>query len=176
MICYGAESLTNPRKGGDLLLKTLLSLPASLKAEILLLTFGNGGETIASSTGINTLNLDYLSSDRLKCIAYSAADLLVFPTRADNLPLVLQESMACGTPMVSFKVGGVPDLVRHGITGYLASPEDAQDMSKGIVALLEDQKLRAKMRQNCRAIALEEYSLELQVQRYMELYDRVLQT
>jgi len=43
---------------------------------------------------------------------------LFFPTRADNLPLVLQESMACGTPMVSFKVG-VPDLVvRPGITGY----------------------------------------------------------
>jgi len=50
-------------------------------------------------------------------------DLFIFPTRADNLPLVLQESMACGTPMVSFKVGGVPDLVRPGITGYLATPE-----------------------------------------------------
>jgi len=56
---------------------------------------------------------------------------LFFPTRADNLPLVLQESMACGTPMVSFKVGGVPDLVRPGITGYLATPEDVKDFCNG---------------------------------------------
>jgi len=122
-----------------------------------------------------TLNLGYVSSDRLKSIAYSAADLFVFPTRADNLPLVLQESMACGTPMVSFKIGGVPDLVRPGITGYLAEPEDAKDFCNGIVQLLEDQNLRDRMSQQCRAIALKEYPLELQVQRYIELYRQVLQ-
>jgi glycosyltransferase involved in cell wall biosynthesis len=66
----------------------------------------------------------------MKAIAYSAADLFLFPTRADNLPLVLQESMACGTPMISFKVGGVPDLVRPGITGYLANPEDIKDFQQ----------------------------------------------
>lgn len=52
----------------------------------------------------------------MKAIAYSAADLFLLPTRADNLPLILQESMACGTPMLSFKVGGVPDLARPGLT------------------------------------------------------------
>ncbi len=112
--------------------------------------------------------------DRLKSITYSAADLLICPTRADNLPLVLQESMACGTPMVSFKVGGVPDLVRPGVTGYLAQPEDAQDFCNGIVQLLEDETLRERMSQNCRAIAVAEYPLELQAQRYIELYRQVL--
>ena len=100
------------------------------------------------------LNLGYVSSDRLKSIAFSAADLFVFPTRADNLPLILQESLACGTPIVSFKVGGVPDLVRPGITGYLASPENANDFCNGIVQLLEDQNLRNSMSKNCRAIAV----------------------
>ena len=174
VLMFGAESLTNPRKGGDLLLKTLVGLPASLKADIVLLTFGNGGETIEDSTGIATLNLGYLTSDRLKCIAYSTADLFVFPTRADNLPLVLQESMACGTPMISFKVGGVPDLVRHGITGYLATPEDTKDFAQGIVQLLEDQELRETMSKNCRKIALEEYNIKLQVQRYIDLYRQAL--
>jgi hypothetical protein len=46
--------------------------------------------------------------------------------------------MACGTPMVSFKIGGVPDLVRPGITGYLASPEDPEDFRNGIIQLLEN--------------------------------------
>jgi glycosyltransferase involved in cell wall biosynthesis len=124
---------------------------------------------------MSNLNLGYVSSDRLKSIAYSAADLFIFPTRADNLPLVLQESMACGTPMVSFNVGGVLDLVRPGVTGYLAQPEDPQDFYHGIMQLIEDKNLRASMRQTCRAIALEEYPVELQGQRYIELYRQALQ-
>ena len=82
--------------------------------------------------------------------------------------------MACGTPMVSFKVGGVPDLVRPGITGYLAAPEDTEDFANGIVELLEDEKVREQMSQNCREIAVEEYPLELQARRYVELYSQLL--
>ena len=175
VLMFGAENLNNARKGGDLLLKALHSLPESLKAETVLLTLGSGGEAILEAVGMPGLNLGYVSSDRLKAIAYSAADLFIFPTRADNLPLVLQESMACGTPMVSFKVGGVLDLVRPGITGYLAQPEDPQDFYSGIMQLLEDQNLRESMSQTCRAIALKEYSVELQGQRYIELYRQALQ-
>jgi glycosyltransferase involved in cell wall biosynthesis len=174
VLMFGAVSLTDSRKGGDLLCKVLASLPESLKSEIVLLILGNGGEAIADAIGIQTLNLGYASGDRLKAIAYSAADLFIFPTRADNLPLVLQESMSCGTPMVSFNVGGVPDLVRSEITGYLAEPENIQDFAYGIVQLLENQKLRDQMSQNCREIALAEYPLELQAQRYIEVYQQVL--
>lgn len=175
ILMFGAVSLKDERKGSDLLIKSLQQLPSSLKSDILLLTLGEGGEKIAEMVGIKTLNLGYVSSDRLKSIAFSASDLFVFPTRADNLPLVLQESMACGTPMVSFDIGGVPDLVRHNITGYLAKPEDIQDFSNGIVQLLEDDQLRQNMSKNCRVIAISEYSLELQAKRYIELYEQVLQ-
>ncbi|MCA2808066.1 glycosyltransferase family 4 protein [Microcystis sp. M095S1] len=174
VLLFGADSLKDSRKGSDLLFQALQKLPQSLKEETILLTFGNGGETITSELGMPTLSLGYISSDRLKSVAFSAADLFIFPTRADNLPLVLQESMACGTPMVSFKIGGVPDLVRPGITGYLALPEDTQDFCDGIVKLLEDEPLRKKMSENCRDIALKEYNLDLQAQLYMELYKQVL--
>jgi glycosyltransferase involved in cell wall biosynthesis len=175
VLMFGAESLKDSRKGRELLLKSLQSLPESLKVETVLLTLGNSGEEISEVVGMATLNLGYVSGDRLKAVAYSAADLFIFPTRADNLPLVLQESMACGTPMVSFKIGGVPDLVRPGITGYLAAPEDVQDFCNGIVQLLEDRNLRDRMGQNCRAIALAEYPLKLQAQRYIELYRQVVE-
>ncbi|QSV72541.1 MAG: glycosyltransferase [Aphanizomenon flos-aquae KM1D3_PB] len=174
ILMFGATNLKDTRKGGDLLFQTLQNLPESLKSETVLLTFGNCGEEFAKQVGMKVFSLGYLKSDRLKSIAYSAADLFIFPTRADNLPLVLQESMACGTPMVSFKIGGVPDLVRPGITGYLAQPEDTQDFCDGIVKLLEDEPLRKKMSGNCRDIALKEYNLDLQAQRYMELYKQVL--
>jgi glycosyltransferase involved in cell wall biosynthesis len=174
VLLFGAESLKDSRKGSDLLFQALQKLPQSLKEETILLTFGNGGETITSELGMPTLSLGYISSDRLKSVAFSAADLFIFPTRADNLPLVLQESMACGTPMVSFKIGGVPDLVRHNVTGYLAEPENSTDFCNGIVMLLEDEQLRQTMSENCRAIALDEYSLEMQAKRYIELYQQVL--
>ncbi|GAB4369326.1 MAG: glycosyltransferase family 4 protein [Elainellaceae cyanobacterium] len=174
VLMFGADNVKDARKGTDLLLKALQSLPESLKAETLLLTIGNGSEAISEGVEMLNLNLGYVSSDRLKSIAYSAADLFLFPTRADNLPLVLQESLACGTPIVSFNIGGVPDLVRPGITGYLAIPEDTQDLSKGIVQLLEDRKQHEHMGQNCRAIALKEYSLELQAKQYIELYRQLL--
>jgi glycosyltransferase involved in cell wall biosynthesis len=174
VLMFAAQSLKDERKGGSLLVQALAQLPTSLKSNLLLLMIGSGGENLSTATGIETLDLGYVSSDRLKSIAYSAADLFVFPTRADNLPLVLQESMACGTPMVSVKIGGVPDVVRPGITGYLAQPEDAADFSNGIVELLEDDQLRNQMKQNCRTIAVEEYRLELQAQRYLNLYSQVL--
>ena len=174
VLMFGAQDITDFRKGGDLLLQALQTLPQSLKTETVVLAMGSSSKVL-ENMGFKTISLGYISSDRLKSVAYSAADLFVFPTRADNLPLVLQESMACGTPMVSFNVGGVRDLVRHSITGYLSPPEDTQDMSNRIVQLLEDNDLRQQMSQNCRAVALDEYSLELQAQRYIELYQKILE-
>ena len=174
VLMFGAQSLSDPRKGGDLLIQALKRLPESLKADTVLLTFGGGNIKSSDVLGMKIIDLGYIGSDRLKIIAYSAADLFIFPTRADNLPLVLQESMACGTPMVSFEIGGVPDLVRPIISGYLAKPEDAKDMADGIVQLLEDKDLRESMGQQCRAIAMQEYSLELQAQRYIDLYRKTL--
>ena len=174
VLLFGADNINDPRKGGDLLIEALSKLPESLKAETILLTFGSNGTTIAKTVDIKSLDLGYIASDRLKSIAYSAADLFLFPTRADVFGLVAQEAMACGTPTISFDVGGVRDLVRHNITGYLAVAEDTKDFSQGIIQLLEDSKLREKMAQNCRAIAVKEYSTELQIQKYIEVYRNVL--
>jgi glycosyltransferase involved in cell wall biosynthesis len=174
VLMFGATNLKEDRKGGDLLFQILQNLPAPLKTELTLLTFGNRGEEIAKQVGIEVISLGYLNSDRLKSIAYSAADLFIFPTRADNLPLTLQESIACGTPIVSFEIGGVPDLVRPGITGYLAPPRDIQTFCDAIIKLLADQPLRAQMSANCRKIARSEYPLDLQAQRYLQLYEQLI--
>lgn len=174
VLMFAAQNLADSRKGGDLLLKAIQKLPDSLKAETVLLTIGAMNQSTASTLDMNIVNLGYVESNRLKVIAYSAADLFVFPTRSDNLPLVLQESMACGTPMVSFEVGGVPDLVRPGITGYLASPENVDDLSNGLIQLLEDNSLRNSMSLRCREISIREYGLEQQAKKYIHLYQESL--
>jgi glycosyltransferase involved in cell wall biosynthesis len=170
VLMFVAMNLSSHRKGGDLLVNALKRLPASLRAETVLLTIGHGGDEIAKLVDIEIINLGYVKDDHRKAVAYSAADLFLFPTRADIFGLVSIESQACGTPVVSFRVGGVPEHVRPGQTGYLAEPEDIDGFRDGIVQLLEDEALRRHMREQCRAITYREYRLELQVQRYIQLY------
>jgi glycosyltransferase involved in cell wall biosynthesis len=174
VLLFGAHDQKSPRKGADLLIDALRSLPASLKSDTLLLTMGASATAVSEVTGMTTLDLGFISSDRLKAIVYSAADLFLFPTRQDAFGLVAQESVTCGTPVVSFNVGGVPDIVRPGLTGYLAEPGKGEDFRAGIIKLLEDDALRRRMASQCREIALREYPLEQQTRRYLELYRRVL--
>ena len=91
-----------------------------------------------------------------------------------RLLIFLFESLACGTPAVSFDVGGVPEIVRHMETGYLARYKDADDLANGIKLLLENSDLRNKMKTLCRKTAEKEFSLDLQCQRYLEVYGEAL--
>jgi glycosyltransferase involved in cell wall biosynthesis len=175
VLMFLAKSLQSGIKGSDLMLKALQKLPPAIKAKTVLMLVGDNGDSIIKSVDMDTLYLGFISNDRLKAICYSASDLFIYPTRAEAFGLVLLESMACGTPMVSFRVGGVPDIVRPGITGYLAEPENPEDFSRGILELLENDTLRARMSDQCRRIAIQEYSTEVQVQRYMNVYREVFE-
>ena len=174
-----ADNLSAPGKGGDLLAEALAGLDDRLvRADdetVLLVTMGRGGEALAERAGVAHLSLGYVSGDRLKALAYSAADVFAFPTRADIFGLVLQESMACGTPMVSFRVGGVPELVRDGETGLLAEPEEVRGLRDGIAKLLSDEPMRRRMGERCREVAVNEYGLDLQVERMLAVYHRAVE-
>jgi glycosyltransferase involved in cell wall biosynthesis len=163
-------------KGADVLAQVLRDMPPSLKRDTVLLLVGEGADCFADEVDMATIPLGFMSSDRLKALVYSAADLFLFPSRAENFPLVLLESMACGTPSVAFRVGGVPELVREGVTGLLADPNDAKQFSANIVRLFEDRDLRRHMGVQCRAIALEEYTLGLHIDRHVALYQESLKS
>ena len=173
-LMFAALDMSQHWKGGDLLLSALQGLPASLKAETVLLLLGNNGGTLAQSAGMQAIELGYVTNDRLKAIAYSAADMFVSPSRAEGFGLVSLESLACGTPVVAFGVGGALDLVRPGLTGYLAEPESAQDLRTGIIQLLEDESLRSAMGHRGRELVLKDYTLELNVERYVTLFRQML--
>jgi glycosyltransferase involved in cell wall biosynthesis len=173
VLMFGAHALKDPRKNADLLARAFEHLPSALKKEMVLMTFGESGGGGGEACGMPAIDLGYIGGDRLKVIAYSAADIFLLPTRADNLPVVLQESSSCGTPMVSFDVGGVSELVRPGITGYLATPGDYRGFAGRIVELFEDDAARSRMSEHCRSIALEEYGLHAQAGAYIELYGRI---
>jgi glycosyltransferase involved in cell wall biosynthesis len=174
ILLTASVNLQDPRKGTDLLIKAINCLPDHLRRDTILLVMGSGGELIKSEIQVDVISFGYVGIDQLKVMIFSAADLFIFPTRADIFGLVAQEAMACGTPTVAFNVGGVPDVVRPGITGLLAEPENPQDLARKIEQLLVDRETRQKMSQNCREVAVQEYDLALQAQRYIQIYQQAL--
>jgi glycosyltransferase involved in cell wall biosynthesis len=174
VIMFAALSIEQPWKGADLLLEALHGLPAKLKANTILLLLGGRGEGMARASGMQTMSLGRVMVDRVKAIFYSAADLFVSPSRAEAFGLVALESLACGTPAVSFAVGGAVDYIRPGITGYLAEPENVDDLRTGIIQLLEDDASREAMGQQAREMVVREYSLDQEAQRYIQLFEKML--
>lgn len=164
------ENMDRPLKGGALLAEAMQALPDSVRKDCVLLVFGRSSPSILSRIHMEVIDLGYLNSDALKVIAYSAADVLVNPSRAESFGLVALESMACGTPVLAFRVGGIPELVRPGQTGLLAEPEDPQSLADGIVAMLNDRPGLQAMGDKCREVVLEEFTLDIQVKRTIEIY------
>ena len=175
VLMFSAISMKDQRKGGELLLKALKILPEKLKKDTVILLLGHMGESIAEAAGIEAINLGYISNDMIKAAVYSSADLFILPTRAEAFGIVIIESFACGTPVVAFDVGGVPETVRHGITGYLAKRESYEDLSSGIIQLLDDKARLNQIKENCRDIAVKEYSMDLYIKRHVKLYQDVIE-
>ncbi len=173
IILYVAHRLDDPRKGFDLLVAALRRLPAKQCGTALLLVMGDAGAWAPAQIPLESDFMGFVSDDEKKALAFAAADVLVFPTRADNLPIVLQESLACALPMVSFDVGGVSELVRHGETGFLAPAQDVPRFADHLQQLLDNEDLRRRMSVRCRQVARSEYSLRLQAQRYQSLFEDV---
>jgi glycosyltransferase involved in cell wall biosynthesis len=81
------------------------------------------------------------------------------------------EAIACGTPAVAFPVGGLTDMVRPGITGWLANESSPEELAETIDSAIEDMRQGVKLQDSCRDVAKAEYSSELQAKRYIELFE-----
>ena len=169
VLLFIAQDISTERKGFPVLAKALESLQGE---NIFLLSLGIGRPP--QTLGFAHVHIPSVNHDGLLALIYSAADVFVLPSLADNLPNTMLESIACGTPVVAFAAGGIPDTVRPGITGLLAQPGDADGLRAAILELLRDDSRRAEMSANCRNIAVAEYSLELQAKRYAALYESML--
>ncbi len=170
VVLFVAGAYTRRIKGFALLVHALDGL-CDL-TNLLLVSLGGGNPPV--STQIPHLHLGLIRNDRLLSLIYSAADVFVIPSLQENLPTTVMEAMACGTPVVGFAVGGIPDMVCPGITGLLAPPHDVAALRDAIREILRDPQQRSQMAANCRRVAVEEYALEVAGRRYAELYESVL--
>lgn len=169
VILFIAALLSNERKGFRLLLDALKALDVADNMH--LLSVGTMSESIVSPLRLH--HLGNIKNERLLSLVYSAADLFVIPSVVENLPNTVLEAMACGTPVVGFDVGGIPEMVHPGITGELAPAGDTLALRAAIQSILDSTAKRKEMSENCRSMIVKEYSADLCVDRYVQLYSEI---
>jgi N-acetyl-alpha-D-glucosaminyl L-malate synthase BshA len=104
----------------------------------------------------------------------SVADVLLLPSEQESFGLAALEAMACEVPVVATNVGGVPEVVDDGETGYLSPVGDIEKMGTDAARLLNDETLRRTMGQRARESATSRYSTDLIIPQYVEFYQQVL--
>jgi glycosyltransferase involved in cell wall biosynthesis len=102
------------------------------------------------------------------------ASLLVLPSREDNCPMSVLEAMAAGVPVVASKVGGLPDLIEEGRTGFFCNPLDAASMAAAVEKVLVNPPTAAEVALQAKQRALERFHPEIIARRHLEVYREVL--
>ena len=175
LILFGAmDTIDDPRKGFDLLLSGLKFLPRHWKKKVDLVVFGSSRTGDTQYSGFSTHFMGQINDDHKLALLYSTASLMIAPSRQDNLPNTVLESLACGTPVVGFDIGGMPDMIEEEKSGYLARAFDTEDLARGIRIILERQSQNDKMSRASRTRAEENFSIETMTKNYLSLYKSVL--
>ena len=173
LLIFGALGGTiSPRKGFDLLKCAL----EHLRGEMLgmeLVILGQLAPREPLNLGFPVHYAGYLQDDIGLRLYYSAADAVVLPSRQDNLPNVGVEAQACGAPVVAFDACGLPDIVEHEKTGYLAEVFDTQDLARGIRWVLDGAERRAMLSTQSRQAAVARFSYPVVAEQYLQLYKTV---
>jgi len=104
----------------------------------------------------------------------SAADVLLLPSEQESFGLAALEAMACEVPVIASRVGGIPEVVTDGETGFLSEVGDVEKMAGDAATLLTDARLRQEMGKRARESAVSRYRTEIVIPKYIEFYERVL--
>lgn len=163
-------------KGTQYLLESLDLLKERLgnKADhIELVVFGNRNMDDVPDFPFKTTFLGTIKDDAQLANCYVAADAFLIPSLEDNLPYTVMESLACGTPVVAFTTGGIPDMVHHQHNGYLAEYRSAASFADGMQWLI-DHADRAALQRNARETVMEKFSEEVIAGQHIALYEDLL--
>jgi L-malate glycosyltransferase len=105
----------------------------------------------------------------------SIADIMLLPSELESFGLAALEAMACEVVPISTRAGGLPEVIDHGISGYLADVGDVDTMAQYAIELLSDEERLGEMGKRARAVAIERFSSTKIVKQYEDFYRRVLE-
>ncbi len=140
LILFGSQKVTDERKGIRYLVEMahILKERHSIEADINVgfLVMGQQAEHLSELMSLPVYPMGYVDTQEKLVNIYRAADVFITPSLSDNLPNTIAEAMACGTPCVGFRAGGIPEMIDHLSNGYVASYKDAQDLADGVEFVL----------------------------------------
>lgn len=164
ILLFVADNIMNKRKGLNYLLEALPLLQDNSFALAVL------GSHMPNQQQLPNIHfLGRIQDERLMALAYSAADLFVIPSVEDNLPNTVIESIACGTPVVGFRIGGIPDMILHGKNGLLCDKINSEQLGLTIKAALETSFDKQWIRKD----AVKRFDQSIQAKKYIQLYKSI---
>ena len=175
-IMFSAQDLdkNNPWKGGADLLTILSKINAISEKKIDFIAIGkNKGEDLGLFKNVNVLYKGYIKDENEMSDYLNAADLFIYPTKADNLPNVLVEAIACCTPCVTFDIGGTKEIIIQDVNGLVIEPFDFDKFAYEAVSLLEDANKLNQFSLGCQKIVKERFRLEIMVDKYYSLFQKI---
>ena len=173
ILFLASAGITDQRKGFDLLDQALPAV-RQRHPDATVMVVGPLAAGYQASAGTPISWRGSIAGDAALRLHYCAADVTAVPSREDNMPLTAMEAQSCGTPVVAFGIGGLPDIVSHQQTGYLASPFDLDQLAEGLVQALDDSAHDRNWSRTARERALSTWSRPVVVERYQQLYEDAL--
>ncbi len=172
LVLFAAVDATSDlNKGFDLLMEAF----GHLKSEAYeFLIIGGDGKSDMAHRGFKVHNLGYVDQDDQMIEYLSAADVVVVPSRSENLSNMIMEALSCATPVVGFRVGGNSDMVEHEINGYLAAPFESKDLAHGIEWCVESKERNEKLSASARATVEKKFNLSKISKEYIGFYEQVI--
>jgi glycosyltransferase involved in cell wall biosynthesis len=171
VILFVSQRVTDKRKGLDYLVEAVNKMAvqdSSLKDNTAIAVLGGHSEEVADLLPLPVFPLGYVSDESKIVKVYNAADVFVLPSLEDNLPNTIMEAMACGVPCVGFNIGGIPEMIGHLKSGYVAKAADADDLARGIKWVLDFKG--EELSKEARRKVLNSYSQQSVAIKYIELY------
>jgi glycosyltransferase involved in cell wall biosynthesis len=173
VVLLGAFDLRSAHKGIDVAIAALGALPAAVADRIHVLALGHGGEEVRSKLKLPCTPVGFLTDDVRKRDIYAAADVLLYPTRADIFGLMPLEAIACGVPVVASHLQGVDEVVVDGVSGRQCRVGDVAAFARAVAQLAGDPAALAALSRSAREHARLRFSLETHVARYRKCYDEL---
>ena len=176
LLLFGAfDSDKDQRKGYDLLLSALENLKDQPKFnDVELVVFGQNKPKLLTKHAVPIHYMGKIHDDKSLRAIYNSADVMLIPSRQDNLPNIAVEAHACGVPVISFNVGGLPDIIEHQKTGYLAKPFEIEDLTNGILWFLSHPD-KKHLNNYTREQAVLKFSQKKVAEEYFNIYRNLLQ-
>lgn len=163
-------------KGTQYLLESLELLKQRLGADadkVELVIFGNRDTEGVPDFPFKTSFLGTINNDEQLAQCYAAADAFLIPSLEDNLPYTVMESLACGTPVIAFTTGGIPDMVQHEYNGYLATYRSAESFADGMGWIIKHPE-KDQLDKQARQAVMDSFSEEVIAKKHIRLYENLL--